>query len=136
VIHKIKALHDSGDGLSCRQIARKLKISRNTVRKYLAMDEPQIAAQLEDCERTKQLDEYIVYIKHQLQNAPGLSAVKLKRRLMKKFDDVNVSIAEPGKRSMAIETRCLGKVSWMWCVAVIGMAYMLSAMRPKKARSL
>jgi predicted transcriptional regulator len=90
VIHKIKALHDSGDGLSRRQIALKLKISRNTVRKYLAMDEPQIAAQLEDCERHKLLDEYIVYIKHQLQNAPGLSAVKLKRRLVKKFDDVNV----------------------------------------------
>ena len=91
MIHKIKALHDNGDGLSSRQIARELGISRNTVRKYLAMDELQIATQLEDCERNKQLDEHIVYIKHQLQNAPGLSAVKLRRRLVKKFDDINVS---------------------------------------------
>lgn len=91
MIHKIKALHDNGNGLSIRQVARELDISRNTVRKYLAMDECQIAVQMEDRERNKQLDEHFVYIKHQLQNAPGLSAVKLKRRLLKKFDNLRVS---------------------------------------------
>ena len=38
-IHKIKALHNEGAGLSIRSIARELGISRNTVRKYLRMDE-------------------------------------------------------------------------------------------------
>ena len=39
MIHKIKALHNEGAGLSIRSIARELGISRNTVRKYLRMDE-------------------------------------------------------------------------------------------------
>ena len=38
VIHKIKALHDNGKGLSIRAISQKLGLSRNTVRKYLRMD--------------------------------------------------------------------------------------------------
>ena len=37
MIHKIKALHNEGAGLSIRSIARELGISRNTVRKYLRM---------------------------------------------------------------------------------------------------
>lgn len=55
MIHKIKALYDDGDGLSIRQIARELNISRNTVRKYLKMEEPQIVTQLTVRERRKQL---------------------------------------------------------------------------------
>ena len=39
MIHKIKALHNEGAGLSIRSIARELGISRNTVRKYLRMDD-------------------------------------------------------------------------------------------------
>ena len=39
MIHKIKALHNEGAGLSIRSIARELGISRNTIRKYLRMDE-------------------------------------------------------------------------------------------------
>ena len=35
MIHKIKALHDDGQGLSIRAIGQELGISRNTVRKYL-----------------------------------------------------------------------------------------------------
>lgn len=91
MIHKIKALHDQGDGLSIRQIARELNISRNTVRKYLNMDENQISTQLSDRERQKQLDKYDAYIRHQLAEASELSAVKIKRRLIKKFEDFNIS---------------------------------------------
>ncbi|WP_419605751.1 helix-turn-helix domain-containing protein, partial [Thiolapillus sp.] len=43
MIHKIKA----GNGLTIRAIARQLGISRNTVRKYLRMDETAIAEQQE-----------------------------------------------------------------------------------------
>jgi DNA-binding CsgD family transcriptional regulator len=39
MIHKIKALHDGGNGLSTRAISVQLGISRNTVRKYLKLDE-------------------------------------------------------------------------------------------------
>ena len=33
MIHKIRAMHDSGDGASIKQISRFYKLSRNTVRK-------------------------------------------------------------------------------------------------------
>ena len=46
MIHKIKAMYDEGRGSSIREIARTLKTSRNTVRKYLALDEPSIEAAL------------------------------------------------------------------------------------------
>ncbi|MRJ41319.1 MULTISPECIES: helix-turn-helix domain-containing protein, partial [unclassified Idiomarina] len=38
MIHKIKSMYDNGQGLSIRAISRELNISRNTVKKYLAMD--------------------------------------------------------------------------------------------------
>ncbi|TWI72978.1 Homeodomain-like domain-containing protein [Desulfobotulus alkaliphilus] len=62
VIHKIKALHDNGDGLSIRQISKELGISRNTVRKYLRMDEAAVSNCLNDPSRVKKLDEYKDYI--------------------------------------------------------------------------
>ena len=39
VIHKIKAMYDEGKGASIKEIRRTLNISKNTVRKYLRMDE-------------------------------------------------------------------------------------------------
>lgn len=42
MIHKIKAMYDEGRGRSIRQIAKELSISRNTVSKYLKMQEEQI----------------------------------------------------------------------------------------------
>jgi predicted DNA binding protein len=44
MIHKIKAMYDEGRGSSLRAIAAELKISRNTVRKYLRMSAEEIAA--------------------------------------------------------------------------------------------
>ena len=44
MIHKIRTTHDSGDGASIKQISRFYKLSRNTVRKYLRMDEKAIQA--------------------------------------------------------------------------------------------
>jgi hypothetical protein len=58
VIHKIKALYDEGNGLKIRAIARQLGISRNTVRKYLRMDEAAIEIRQSHRERRKQLDAY------------------------------------------------------------------------------
>ena len=60
MIHKIKALNDNGNGLSVRAIAKELSISRNTVKKYLRMNEEQIGLGLANRDRPKQLDRYFV----------------------------------------------------------------------------
>ncbi|MGJ0491180.1 IS21 family transposase [Methylobacter sp.] len=91
MIHQIKALHNHGNGLSERQIAKQLRISRNTVSKYLKLPEPAITALLADTERTKKLDDYRDYIMQLLQTYPGLSAVKVLRKLKAKVDDLAVS---------------------------------------------
>ncbi len=81
MIHKIKALHDNGNGYSRREIARELSIARNTVKKYLAMNEEEINEMLNNQERQKQLDRYREYIVHLLQRYPKLKAVKIKRKI-------------------------------------------------------
>ena len=86
VIHKIKTLYDNGNGLTERKIAKELRISRNTVSKYLKMPEPVITVQLSETDRTKKLDEYRNYIVHLLQTYPGLSAVKVLRKLKYQLD--------------------------------------------------
>lgn len=91
MIHQIKALYNEGNGLSERQIAKQLNISRNTVSKYLALAEPAITALKTDADRTKKLDDYRDYIIQLLQTYPGLSAVKVLRKLRAKVDDLSVS---------------------------------------------
>jgi transposase len=91
VIHQIKALYNQGNGLSERQIAKQLGISRNTVSKYLKLPEPAITALLSDTDRVKKLDDYRGYIVQLLQTYPGLSAVKVLRKLKAKVDDLAVS---------------------------------------------
>jgi len=91
VIHQIKALYNQGNGLSERQIAKRLGISRNTVSKYLKLPEPAITALLSDTDRAKKLDDYRAYIVQLLQTYPGLSAVKVLRKLKAKVDDLAVS---------------------------------------------
>ena len=91
VIHQIKALYNKGNGLSVRKIAKQLGISRNTVDKYLNLPETAIATNLTDTDRNKKLDEYRVYIIQLLQTYPGLSAVKVLRKLKAKVTDLNVS---------------------------------------------
>ena len=91
MIHQIKTLHNQGNGLSIRKIAKQLKISRNTVSKYLAMPETEISEILSDTERAKKLDEYRDYIIQLLQTYPELSAVKVLRKLKAKVERLNVS---------------------------------------------
>ena len=91
MIHKIKGLYDQGRGLSVRAISRELGISRNTVRKYLHLDEVQISAAIADPSRTKVLDQHRDYLIHQLGQFPALSAVKLARRLRERTSDLAVS---------------------------------------------
>ncbi len=91
MIHKIKAMYDGGQGCSIREIARTLKISRNTVRKYLAMDEAAIEASQSHQERDKALDPYRDYIVHLLETFPKLSAVKVKRKLEEKVGPLALS---------------------------------------------
>lgn len=91
MIHKIKAMYDEGHGSSIRAIARELKVSRNTVKKYLQMDTDQISANLNKRERLKILDQYRDHIIQLLQKYPELSAVKVKRKLTSQGCPVQVS---------------------------------------------
>lgn len=91
MIHKIKALFDNGNGCSIKAITRELNILRNTVRTYLCMDEETIAQRFNETDWAKILDSYLPCIKGLLGKYPKLSAVKLLRKLKKKFVDVTVS---------------------------------------------
>src|SRR3990167_9995558 len=91
MIHKIKALYDSGNGLSQREIAIQLGISRNSVRKYLSMSADEISTYQAESDRTKLLDVYREYIVHLLVSYPNLSAVKVMRKLRAKHSDIAVS---------------------------------------------
>lgn len=91
VIHKIKAMHDNGKGLKIRAIARKLGISRTTVKKYLSMNEKSIQQAQSDKERSKKLDSQREYIIHILREFEGMSAVKVLRRVKEKCPQIEVS---------------------------------------------
>lgn len=104
MIHKIKALYDQGRGLSVRAIGRELGISRNTVRKYLRLNETAISQGHEDPSRTRRLDEYRDFFVHQLKAYPQLSAVKLARRLREKVGELPAS-----ERSLRRYVRALKK---------------------------
>ena len=89
VIHKLKSL--SSNGLSIRAIAKELGLARNTVRKYLRMEEKQISITLDNPEREKQLAPYRDFICSKLSKYPKLSAAKLSRKLYDAFPELNVS---------------------------------------------
>src|SRR3546814_20583321 len=72
VIHRIKGLYDEGRGLSIRAISLELNISRNTVRKYVQMEETQISAYQDDRSRHKRLDAHRDFLIHQLKRFPKL----------------------------------------------------------------
>lgn len=91
MIHKIKALYDEGQGLEIRAIARQLGISRNTVKKYLRMDEVIIHHQQTNQDRSKRLDDQREYIIHLLNEFPRISAVKVLLKLQKKHPELVVS---------------------------------------------
>jgi transposase len=91
MIHKIKAMWDEGRGSSQRAIAEELKISRNTVKKYLEMSAEEIAAYQERKGRSKRLDVHRAYIEHLLESYPRLSAVKVLRKLEAAHGELSVS---------------------------------------------
>ncbi len=91
MIHKIKSLYDDGKGLGKKAIALEMNISKNTVRKYLAMDEEAVSAYLSATDRQKKLDAYRDYIVHLLVTFPMLSAVKIQRKLQEKHPDLALS---------------------------------------------
>lgn len=88
MIHKIKALYDEGRGLSIRGIAGELGVSRNTVRKYLALPVEEISTARGQTTRCKKLDGYKAYLISLLQTYPNLSAVKVERKLRAQFPDL------------------------------------------------
>ena len=91
MIHHIKSLYAEGEGLTIRAIACELNISRNTVRKYLRLDETEIARRQDERSRSKRLDDYRDFVVHLLQTYPRLSAVKVLRKLKAKHGDPGVS---------------------------------------------
>ncbi|MCA1769616.1 MAG: IS21 family transposase [Halomonas sp.] len=91
MIHKIKALHDDGQGLSIRAIGQELGISRNTVRKYLRQDVAAIEAAQTHREREKKLDVHRDTIAYLLRAFPRLSSVKVARKLHEKVGELDVS---------------------------------------------
>ena len=91
VIHKIKAMYDEGKGASIKEIRRSLSISKNTVRKYLRMDEQEIQESLELPERPKRLDRYRSFLLRLLEKYPGLKTPKAFRKLKAKVPDIDVS---------------------------------------------
>lgn len=91
MIHKIKAMHDRNTGASIKEISRSLGVSRNTVRKYLRMDEQAIQEALESPERYKVLDRYRGFLLRLLRNHPGLKTPKVRRKLKAKVPDLDVS---------------------------------------------
>ena len=92
MIHHIKSLYADGQGQSIRSIAAQLKISRNTVRKYLRLEVAEISQQRDDPSRSKRLDAYREQIVHQIQHYPRLSAVKVLRKL--RSQDVNIAVSD------------------------------------------
>ena len=91
VIHQIKALYDEGRGSSKKAIAKQLKVSINTVRKYLEMEVTEIEKTQSDSSKMKLLDVHQEYIEHLLVTFPLLSAVKVKRKLEAKVGALEVS---------------------------------------------
>ena len=91
MIHKIKLLYDDGNGYSIRAIANELQASRNTIRRYLQMNEEEICRYLQNRERTKELDQYKEYIVSLLEKYEQLSAVKIRRKLKAKGVVLTVS---------------------------------------------
>ena len=91
MIHKIKAMWDEGRGSSQRAIAEQLKVSRNTVKKYLEMSAEEIAADQRRKGRSKRLDVHRVYIEQLLESYPRLSAVKVLRKLEAAHGQLSVS---------------------------------------------
>ena len=111
MIHKIKAMYDGGRGSSMRKIARTLQVSRNTVRKYLALDEASIDAARRDHSRHKVLDVHRAYIVHLLETFPKLSAVKVQCKLKEKVG--------PACSARSIPASCATCSSGVWRVRSI-----------------
>lgn len=76
--------------LRISQIARKLKISRNTVYKYLNMTFEEAVEEFGTIERKKKLDPYRDWIVTWLQENPSMSGAQILDWLQEKFPDLQV----------------------------------------------
>ena len=76
--------------LRISQIARKLKISRNTVYKYLNMTFEEAMEEFGTIERKKKLDPYRDWIVTWLQENPSMSGAQILDWLQEKFPDLQV----------------------------------------------
>lgn len=91
MIHKVKAMYDDGRGSSIKEISRSLGVSKNTVRKYLRMDEQQAHEYLASPQRHKVLDRYRSYLISLLRRFGALKTPKVLRKLKAKAPELNVS---------------------------------------------
>lgn len=76
--------------LRVAQIAKRLKISRTTVYKYLEMTFEEAVEEFEPGDRKKKLDPYRDWIVNWLKEFPSLSGAQVYDWLQEKFPDINV----------------------------------------------
>ena len=72
MIHQIKALHNKGNGLSERKIAKQLNISRNTVSKWFCRRKTNVCVKI-NCD----LFLYGNWIKHHAGEKPSNPIIKI-----------------------------------------------------------
>lgn len=76
--------------LRVAQIAKRLKVSRTTVYKYLEMSFEEAVEEFEPGDRKKKLDPYRDWIVNWLKEFPSLSGAQIYDWLQEKFPDINV----------------------------------------------
>jgi len=94
VVHKIRSLFDGGSGLSIRAISNELGVSRNTVRKYLRMNDSEIFASRRSDRVSPSRDRLSFlqpYLMHMLSQFPNIQAAKLAKKILAKFPNLSVS---------------------------------------------
>lgn len=84
-VHQLKK-----QGLRITQIAKRTKLSRTTVYKYLGLDFEEAIEEFDITSRKKKLDEYQDWIVNWLREYPTLSGAQIYDWLQEKFSDISV----------------------------------------------
>jgi len=123
MIHKMKALYDNGKGSSIRSIANELGIARNTVRKYLRLDEAAVTDVQENRERHKAPYDYRDYIIHHSDRGSQYASIEFQKlskqygmtcSMSRKGDCRDNAVAESFCHSLKTEWTTDGFSGYLW----------------------